>query len=465
MIEGTPLLVTLDGIGTVRTMELNSSGVFTQIASQGGFTTTVYGPEYAMVDWAVDEVIVVRGTTGSGRVMTLHNILMTQLSVSSQNTNGSTQQWRVGYNKVTPMALILDRTSDSINNRKTRVLLEDLIVENHNVPPTVPNLERIAISPDNVKIAGLAGTSVANILNLNGFNGNLTWPNSFTVDADVGRWDRTSRFLVVGKRGNDYVSVLKHSANVFSKTMDIQEIGKTVYNIAMSPYANQMAVVWLSGGVYTTKLYRRLGSFYQEIQTIANFGQLIDFSADGTIIVDCSAKKALKRNGLTGVFEANDAMVANVATGVVRQALSDHVPVLFPIVDYYQNIIDLTVDGEFDLSKIKVTLVQEGAPAYDPDAQFLADVTGVYEVTAGLWPAGGIPLVNPTIVQGGLEANFTSDNITRIIVESGIEFRYAIFHHDGRPILRHDYQQTVQVARDDKLVLTVPATGVLSYVA
>ena len=158
-------------------------------------------------------------------------------------------------------------------------------------------------------------------------------------------------------------------------------------------------------------------------------------------------------------------MVANVATGVVRQALSDHVPVLFPIVDYYQNIIDLTVDGEFDLSKIKVTLVQEGAPAYDPDAQFLADVTGVYEVTAGLWPAGGIPLVNPTIVQGGLEANFTSDNITRIIVESGIEFRYAIFHHDGRPILRHDYQQTVQVARDDKLVLTVPATGVLSYVA
>ena len=254
MIEGTPLLVTLDGIGTIRTMELNSSGVFQQIASQGGFTTTTYGPEYAFVDWAVDEIIVVRGTTGSGRVMTLHNILMTQLSVSSQNTNGSTQQWRVGYNKITPMALILDRTSDSINNRKTRVLLEDLIVENHNVPPTVPNLERIAISPDNVKIAGLAGTSVANILNLNGFNGNLTWPNSFTVDADVGRWDRTSRFLVVGKRGNDYVSVLKHSANVFSKTMDIQEIGKTVYNIAMSPYANQMAVVWLSGGVYTTKL-------------------------------------------------------------------------------------------------------------------------------------------------------------------------------------------------------------------
>ena len=28
MIEGTPLLVTLDGIGTIRTMELNSSGVF-----------------------------------------------------------------------------------------------------------------------------------------------------------------------------------------------------------------------------------------------------------------------------------------------------------------------------------------------------------------------------------------------------------------------------------------------------
>ena len=466
MIEGTPLLVTLDGIGTIRTMELNSSGVFQQIASQGGFTTSIYGPEYAFVDWAVDEVIVCRGVpSSSSRVITLHTILMDQLTAVSQNSNGSTQQWRVGYNKVTPLMMIFDRTATSTNPRKTRVLLEALIVESHTAPAIIPNLETVAISPDNLKLSGIATTQVANVLNPNGFNGNLTWPNSFTVDADIGQWDRTSRFLVAGKKGNNFFSILKWAANTFTKTMDVENVGQDLHAIAMSPYSNQLAVAWVSGGVYQTKIYRRLGSFYQEIQTVNGFGQLIDFSADGTMILDCMSKKALKRNGLTGVFEADDGIVANVATGVVRQALSDHVPVLFPIVDYYQNIIDLTVDGEFDLSKIKVTLVQEGAPAYDPDAQFLADVTGVYEVTAGLWPAGGIPLVNPTIVQGGLEANFTSDNITRIIVESGIEFRYAIFHHEGRPILRHDYQQTVQVARDDKLVLTVPATGVLSYVA
>lgn len=106
MIEGTPLLVTLDGIGTIRTMELNSSGVFQQIASQGGFTTTTYGPEYAFVDWAVDEVIVCRGVpASSNRVITLHTILMDQLTVVNQNVNGSTQQWHVGYNKVTSDAI------------------------------------------------------------------------------------------------------------------------------------------------------------------------------------------------------------------------------------------------------------------------------------------------------------------------------------------------------------------------
>ena len=466
MIEGTPLLVTLDGIGTIRTMELNSSGVFQQIASQGGFTTTTYGPEYAFVDWAVDEVIVCRGVpASSNRVITLHTILMDQLTVVNQNVNGSTQQWRVGYNKVTPLMMIFDRTASSTSPRKTRVMLEDLIVESHTAPAIIPNLEDVAISPDNLKLSGIATSQIANVLNPNGFNGNLTWPNSFTVDADIGEWDRTSRFLVVGKKGNDHFSILKWASNTFTKTMDVENTGQGLHAITMSPYSNQLAVSWVNAGVYQTKIYRRLGSFYQEIQTVANFGQLIDFSADGTMILDCGSKKALKRNGLTGVFEANDAIVANVATGVVRQALSDHVQVPFPVVDFYQNALDLTVEGGLDIAKFKVTLVQDGAPAYDPEAQWLADVTGDKEVTAGLWPADGIPLVNPAIVSEGLEAKVTSDAITRIIVEQGIEFRYVVLHHDGAPILRHDYQKTVQVARDDKLVIEVPSFGILSYVA
>lgn len=465
MIEGTPLLVTLDGIGTIRTMELNSSGVFTQIASQGGFTTTAYGPTHAYVDWALDEVIVCRGNA-SNRFITLHNLLMEQLTVVNQTVNGSLQQWRVGYNKVTPMMMIFDRTSTSTTPRKIRVLLEDLVVENHTAPATIPNLEDVAISPDNVKLSGLASSLVANVLNPNGFNGQLTWPNSFTVESDVGKWDRTSRFLVTGKKGTDTVSVLKWASNLFTKSFDIQEVGKTLHAIAMSPYANQMAIVWINGGVYQTKLYRRLGSFYQEFQTINNFGQLIDFTADGTIIVDCLSKKALQRNGLTGVFEANDAMVANVATGVVAQALSDHVDNIFPVVDFYQNTLDMTISGGMStIGDLKVTLATADAPTYDPNHATLAEVLGTAEVVDGLWPAGGLPLVNPTVVSGGLESAITSDAITRVIVESGIEFRYVILHMNGVPILRHDYQQTVQVARDDKLVIEVPLSGVLSYVA
>lgn len=464
MIEGTPLLATLDGTGTIRTMELNSNGVFQQIAAQGGFTTTVHGPEYALVDWAVNNVIVARGS-GTSRFISLHNVLMEQLKVVNQGVNGSTQQWRVGYNKISPLLMILDRTAASVSNKKVSVLLEDLIVESHAAPSIIPTLQDVAISPDNVKISGLADTLVANVLNPNGFNGNLTWPNSLTVASSVGKWDRTSRFLVTGKKGTETVSVLKFASNTFSKTFDIIEVGKTLHAIAMSPHANMMAISWVEGGVYITKIYRRLGSFYQEVQSVNSFGQLLDFSADGTLIIDCLGKKALKRNALTGSFEENNAAMVNVASGIVGQAMSDHVPVLFPIADFYQTALDLTVGGALDLSKFKITLAKADAPGYDPEASTLADVLGDSEVTAGYWPAGGMPLVNPAIVSENLSADIVSDAIERIIIETGIEFRYAILHHDGTPILRHDYQQTVAVARDDKLVIEVPLSGVLSYVA
>ncbi len=140
----------------------------------------------------------------------------------------------------------------------------------------------------------------------------------------------TTNPSIIAQEKRNFFSILKWAANTFTKTMDVENVGQGLHAIAMSPYSNQLAVSWVNAGVYQTKIYRRLGSFYQEIQTVNGFGQLIDFSADGTMILDCGSKKALKRNGLTGVFEANDAIVANVATGVVRQALSDHVQVPFP---------------------------------------------------------------------------------------------------------------------------------------
>lgn len=465
MIQGNPLLATLDATGTVRTMEL-VAGAFSQIASQGGFASTAYGPPTPIIGWSNDQVLVIH-QTGPNRYFTLYDVLMTQLANINQASNGSTQQWRVGYSSVSRMALILDRTGDSTSPRKVRVVTGNLIQEVHTEPPEVANLADVAISPDGSKIAGLTSTQIANLLNP-GVNQNIQWPNSFPDAASIGRWEKYSKYLVAGVKGGTTVGVYRFEPNdTLTRTVQMNNAGKELNAIAMSDVGNLLAIGWTDGSDYETIIYRRLGSFYQAIQTLPDIGGLLDFTADGTILVDCGLKKAYQRNPLTGQYDSADSIVASVAPGIVYQAMSLHAPVIVSTVDYYQAGLDLVTNTPSGIvpSDLKITLATSAAPAYDPDHATLADVLGAAEVTSGGWPAGGIPLVNPSRVSDNLSVDYLSDDLEKIIIGSSITFRYVILHQDNIPILRHDLNQNMSVAQNDKLVLDVPDLGILNVSA
>ena len=463
MLQGNPLLVTIDASGTVRTLEL-SAGVFSPIATQGGFAVPAYGPPYPVIGWADDEVLVIH-QSGSSRFFTLHDVLMTQVANVSQNANGSGQIWRVGYSQDAKMAMILDGSATSTSARKMHVGNGALTPETHAYPDIVPNINNVAISPDGSKITGLSTTALANMLNP-GMNQALSWPNSYPEGADIGLWEKTNKYLIAGKRGDTSVFVYKFEVNnTLTESIELSYGGQLLESIGLSKVGNLLAVGWSSGGVFTTILYRRLGGFYQAVQTLSNIGGLLSFSADSTILIDSVTKKAFKRNASTGQFDSADAMMVNVASGVVGQALSDHVPAIFSTVDYYQVGLNALTSTGLVASSLKYTLAADTAPAYNPDHATLSDVLGTAEVSSGNWPAGGVPLVNPSKTNANLAVSYLSDDISRNIVFGSVEFRYVILHQNGVPVLRHDMNQNITVADQDKLILDIPTSGVLFIAA
>ena len=465
MLVGNPLLATIDASGTVRTMEL-VAGAFSQITSQGGFATTTYGPPVCPMGWADDQLVIIH-QSGSNRYYTLYDVLMTQLANLNQTANGSTQQWRAGYSKKAKLGLILDRTNSSITPRKVRVGTGTLTAETHAIPAIVPNLENIAISPDGSKMTGLSSDKIANILN-DGIDQDLRWPNDFLLGASEGVWDKYNKYLVAGSSSDAIVEAFKfdEATETLIKIMDITNGGRSFEAVAMSDVGNLLAVGWTGDDGITTKIYRRLGDFYQEIQTLTQIGVSLDFTADGTILIDSVGQTAYRRNATTGLFEADFAMMANIAPGVVGQALSDHVPVIVSTVDYYQAGIDeLTSAGSISVGDLKFTLATDAAPVYNSNHATLADVVGSAEVSTGGWPAGGVPLVNPLKTSGDLSVKYGSDDIDKVIIGSAVTFRYVILHQNGIPILRHDMNQNVSVAENDKMVIDVPLQGVLNIAA
>lgn len=466
MIQGTPLLATMDGIGTARTMELNSSGVFTQIATQGGFQTSAGGPVAPYIGWGLDNVLVTHFDSALGRVTsTVYDLLFAELEEFQIGLTPTTSVWRSGYSPVSRLSAPW-HGSGSFVSRRIRVDADGLTTGSFNAT-AIAGLAGVAVSPDGKKIAGFGNPDSKIAYNGSGdvsASPAVTFA-TYPIAATIGTWDRTSRFLILGTEGDTKFSVYRlDENNVPILTVDVEEGGKTLHSIATSPYADMLAVSWNNGGTQDTVLYRRLGSFYQKLDTFLDFGGLLDFTADGKLLVDCSKKKAYKRNDLTGVFESNDAAMVNVSSGIVGQALSDHVETPFAVTNMYQAGLDLLVSDGVDASQFKLTFATSAAPAFDIDHPTLADVLGGAEITGGGWPAGGIPLTNPSVISGGGAVTISSDTIYRPIMNTGITCRYMILHQNGIPILRHDYPSDISVAPEDRMVIEIPDSGVVSYV-
>lgn len=241
--------------------------------------------------------------------------------------------------------------------------------------------------------------------------------------------------------------------------------GDPVHAVCAPQAGRWIALSFLSGGVYTTDIFERVGSFPVFRQTISGIGKTIGFSQDGSLLIDASAKKAYTVDAFSVWNEVSGALT-NVVSGAIVQGISPHIKDPVGFTSLYDNRLADLHDNLINLDDLYLTLMTPDAAPFDPTDSTISAVLGTEEVTDGLWPAGGIHLLNATSVAvGARQWKIDVDDLTYIIKETGIVFSYAVVyeHSTGKPLLHIDFLREYTVPHNTEIQIKFNAAGLLVY--
>lgn len=282
----------------------------------------------------------------------------------------------------------------------------------------------------------------------------------FTIDVHCGAFAPVGDMVVVASAEGAQCWDVEKNFFTWTWVHDIPLPAGVPQRVIFSPSGKLCAIVTLNGGVYTTRIFNRVGTFLQEIQTIVGLGKLLSFSGDEVLLVDAGLRVCYIRNGNT--YESLGGAMANVATQISVQALSSGRVYPDGITRFYDAGVERLIEG---YGALKLTLLKPTAPAFDRTFDTLAEVLddGAEEVTGGLWPAGGISVP-------GLSSDRTSEGVYRLLADevkwlvlsSSMTFRRAVIYDttDDMPILDIDFQ-TNRVYPVGREMALDPKNGVL----
>lgn len=236
-------------------------------------------------------------------------------------------------------------------------------------------------------------------------------------------------------------------------------------SVRVSRDNRHVAVAWRDGSSYSTAVYRRTGIYYQRVQLIANFGRLLDFSADGQLLIDASAKKCRRMVGAQ--FEAADDLMSAVASGVFAQAVSTHFEGFGGFGQLYNGSVPALVGEAADLSALKLSLLSADA-VFTPTHSSISQVTanGSLEVTGSGWPVGGRALLNVHPVEiGANTVRYIADGISHLVIEASMSFRYGVVYDttSNKPLLFIDFQREIVALMNRELVMSFEEAGLFQF--
>src|SRR5690606_29446366 len=108
-----------------------------------------------------------------------------------------------------------------------------------------------------------------------------------------------------------------------------------------------------NAGSYTTVIYRRDGTYLTETQVIVgDMGYLLDFTADGKMLIDASVKRALVNNG--GTFEDEMGFLDELPANVKSQAISDHAQQIATSGRFYNGALPAFVTDAVNTASLKL---------------------------------------------------------------------------------------------------------------
>jgi hypothetical protein len=210
----------------------------------------------------------------------------------------------------------------------------------------------------------------------------------------------------------------------------------------------------VNGGVYTTRIFRRMGSYYNTKQDLAGIGAHLAFSADGMLLVDVAARKVYERQideTFSELVGAGSAFVTDQQVGVFSEGVISRSAICY----IYDTALAHFASGDYDSNMLMFTLLDDSAVldlAETNLATILAD-----ETTTGLWPPGGIIMSGVAGVESSGEYSIVCDDIERIIIGStGLSARYGLIY-DGsanKPLIWVDFRGEVAIPTGRQLVVS-----------
>ena len=293
---------------------------------------------------------------------------------------------------------------------------------------------------------------------------------TFDITPDLLVFDKAVRAgsdkgIVLADKALQRAMSYAFTGGAWEASQDIPLPVGTPHQIAMSPDQRLCAISVVNGGVYTTRILKRIATYYAMKQDITGFGEILAFSADGGLLADIGLRKLYRKaadDSFSEIAGAMSGIPADQMTGVFSTALEGSIP----LTRTYNGALPAFVTGTVDLEGLKFTFLKSTA-TFDPTDETYEDVvTGGHEADGGLWPAGGVPMENIAVVQTDTTVALTTDDITRTIVGStGLTARYGLIYDstNNDPLVWVDFREDRIVASNRELVISFPDGEFLRY--
>lgn len=452
MAIGNPLLAVLFEDGYVRTYEwVPANSKFVQMAARSGYSQsidqTIYEPQ---VFWMADGTTVAVSRNVShliGELAILDPLLepLDETTISSAFDGFNAEFRAVNVKNVNMLyygfnlgrmaqGFLISNTSPYITNFGT-------MPDGSPGDPTDKKLTEIAATPDGyLMVIGRQRPNVTEYWQRDAgwppaapvFNYDNGMPLGSLINPDLLRFSQDSKFLLAADK-TGLVEIHVFDGESLSLLQILAAPTGTIVDAAFSNDKRHLVISGYDGADYETRTYRRDGMYFLPEVTIADFGGLLSFSQDGSMIVDTKLRKAYTYADADqdSWVEIVDAL-EDVNVNARAQDVSPHAMQPITISYLYNNAINKFKNNLVDLNAMKLVLLTSAAVFNKTDGT-LAQATNsfAWSVSSGGYPAEGVDITFSNEDNEEVRYVYRVLEPYRDIILQSLTARYALVYDDS----------------------------------
>ena len=454
MADGNPLLaVYYRDTQTIRVFEL-LNGSFVQIGTGNGFTVQEANSTSPTITpklyWTNNgqRVLFPRKTGRTGQVLSVSPSVMGTTTVTSGEYafTTSTDAKFANANEVNSVFFVgLENGSFGMSQHKISDSGLSGVYRRHAFDQAVVD---ISASPNGQFVLCPRTTNDLVFANRTGYapDGTANYElNLINVGGPTSsaRWLRDSQAVIIVDSSKTLCTVYAPSLvgpngpYRLDKIQDLPSFGP-VHRIQTSGDGRTIAIVYNNAGVYTTRLFKSYGKFVVEQKTLVfnNFGNSLDFTADGLHMIDAVSKMMYSFNGTQWV--ANNSAISVVTAGGTAASVSPHIPNEINVSRLYNGAIGKFVDGYNGLD-LRIHLLTDAA-SFNPTQTTIDTFPAGSIINNGDLPDYGIPITLSKNEQG-VNYFISAPGVTHPVTTSFIQTRYAVVYdfNSKKPLVFYDF--------------------------